>query len=71
MNKLVDTNDIAVLLKRSRKRVTDVFTKAYGFPQPVIDESQKTRYWDRDEVMKWFVQRAKKKRSRPNPANKI
>jgi hypothetical protein len=71
MGRLIGTDDIAVMLRRSRKRVTDVFTKADGFPEPVINESQKTRYWDSDEVMQWFVKRARKRRPRSNPAQKL
>jgi len=61
---LIDAGDIAALLKRSREHVVDRIVKRPGFPRPAIDLSQKTRFWDRDEVMAFLKTRRKPGRPR-------
>lgn len=52
MTKLTATQ-VAELLGVSRKHFIDTISKRYDFPAPKIIVSRVTRFWDRDEVLKW------------------
>jgi len=54
--KRIDTAGIAQMLGYSRRHVTDVITKRPDFPRPVIATSQKNRWWDETQVMRWVQQ---------------
>ena len=59
---LLDTADIASMMKLSREYVTDRLTKKPGFPKPHVNYSQKLRRWDKDEVMAFLSTPKPKKR---------
>lgn len=52
-NDLIDTAGIAALLGVTRAYATDRITKRADFPAPVIDVSERTRRWNRDDVLRW------------------
>lgn len=55
MDDLIDTADIAAILKCSREHVTDRLTKQPSFPKPRVNLSRKMRRWDRQEVLDWLA----------------
>lgn len=63
MSALLDTEQIAALLRRTRKHVTDRVTKEPTFPAPVIDLSRRTRLWSEVAVMEWLQQPKGKQRA--------
>lgn len=56
----VDTAGIAALLGCTRAHVTDRLTKRPDFPRPIVNVSQKMRYWRLADVQDYL----KGKRSR-------
>ena len=50
---LIDTKDIAMLLSVTRAHAVDRIIKRPGFPEPVINLSQRLKRWDRQAVLKW------------------
>ncbi len=50
----LDTAGIAKLLGCSRDHVTNRVTKRPDFPAPIINVSQKTRYWSLADVQRWM-----------------
>ena len=50
----IDTAGIANLLGCSRQHVTNRLTKRPDFPQPIINVSQKTRFWSLADVQRWM-----------------
>ena len=49
----IDTTEIARMLGLSRKHVTGYVTKLPDFPEPIVNVSRRTRYWDRGAVLRW------------------
>lgn len=47
------TEHIATFLGLTRKHVTDRIVVQKGFPKPVINNSQRNRRWDAEQVRKW------------------
>lgn len=54
---LIDTGEIAAMLKVSRSYATDKLTKRVDFPSPKINLSNKFRRWDKAEVLAWAQSR--------------
>ncbi len=50
MKDLIDTADIAELLKVDRRYVTDRLTKRPDFPAPCVNLNRKVRRWNRADV---------------------
>lgn len=50
------TGDIAKLFGVTRKTVTDRWVPSPDFPKPVQVISRRTRFWDREAVMRWRTQ---------------
>lgn len=50
----IDTAGIANLLGCSRQHVTNRLTKRPDFPRPIINVSQKTRFWSLADVQRWM-----------------
>jgi predicted DNA-binding transcriptional regulator AlpA len=55
MDDLLDTADIADLLKCTREHVTDRLTKRADFPRPRVNLSQKLKRWAREDVVAWMA----------------
>lgn len=53
MSDLIDTSEIASMLGLTRHYITDIVTKRFDFPAPKIAISQKTKRWERADVMRW------------------
>lgn len=49
----IDTSGIAQILGCSRQHATDRITKRPDFPKPIVNVSQKTRYWSLADVQRW------------------
>jgi predicted DNA-binding transcriptional regulator AlpA len=47
------TEHIATFLGLSRKHVTDRVVTQKSFPRPVINNSQRNRRWDAEQVRRW------------------
>ena len=58
----IDSAGVAALLRCTREHATNRVTKMAGFPKPVINLSQKTRAWDRDEVLAFVNKRPRRHR---------
>lgn len=58
----IDTAGVAALLHCSRHHATSRVTKMPGFPKPIVNLSQKTRAWDRDEVLAFVKKRPRRRR---------
>lgn len=54
MSELIDTRDIAEMLRLRPAYVRDTLVKGPTFPRPALMLSQKTRRWDRQDVMRWI-----------------
>lgn len=50
----IDTAGIAKMLGCSRQHVTNRLTKRPDFPAPIINVSQKTRFWSLADVQRWM-----------------
>lgn len=50
----IDTAGIAQMLGCSRRHVTNRVTKRPDFPRPIINVSQKTRFWALADVQRWM-----------------
>lgn len=50
----IDTAGVAQLLGCSRKYATNAITKRPDFPKPIINVSQKTRFWSLADVQRWM-----------------
>lgn len=61
----VDTAGIATLLGCTRAHVTDRLTKRPDFPRPIVNVSQKLRYWRLADVQAYI--RGKPSSRKPNP----
>lgn len=53
---LVNTADIADMLRLQRKYVTNEVTKRADFPKPLINLSRRTKLWRRVDVVKYATQ---------------
>lgn len=49
----IDTEGIARILGCTRRHVTNTLTKRPDFPRPIINVSQKTRFWSLTDVQRW------------------
>lgn len=49
----IDTSGIAQILGCTRRHATNTITKRPDFPKPVINVSQKTRFWSLADVQRW------------------
>lgn len=58
----IGTNGIAKLFDCTREHVTDRLTKRADFPKPRINQSQKLRYWDRDDIVAYLTQPRRRQR---------
>lgn len=61
MDDLIDTADIAAMLKCSREHVTDRITKRADFPKPRVNLSQKLKRWARDDIEAWLARPVKRR----------
>lgn len=59
----VTTAQIAVMASCTRRHATNRIIKMPGFPRPVVNLTQKTRAWDRDEIVKFLSKRQRKRQS--------
>ena len=50
------TKQIAAFLGIKPRTVAEKTVKRPGFPRPKINASQRVRYWDAAEVMRWAGQ---------------
>lgn len=50
----VSTRDIALMMRLSQEYVTDEVVKRAEFPKPVVNRSQRVRFWDRDQVVNYL-----------------
>lgn len=55
MINLMTLDDIANMLKMSRKHVRDVVTKTKGFPEPVPGSGSRKPRWTEDAVREFFT----------------
>lgn len=69
MSELIDTKGIADRYAFSQRYVTDRLTKRAGFPEPVVDVSQKARRWDLQEVDAFVNPRRRHKRAAMSSAD--
>ena len=49
----INTAEIAELLHVTREYVTDKLSKRPDFPRPVVNFSQRSRRWNRDQIETW------------------
>jgi len=49
----INTAEIAELLHVTREYVTDKLSKRPDFPRPVVNFSQRSRRWKRDQIETW------------------
>lgn len=61
MDDLLDTADLAALLKCTREHVTDRITKRADFPKPRVNLSQKLKRWAREDIEAWLARPAKRR----------
>lgn len=54
----IDTAQIAEILRLTRQHVTDKIIKRPDFPKPVVYVSRRTRYWSREDVIRWARRKA-------------
>lgn len=57
MSALLDTGEIAKLLKLERSYVTDKLTKKPDFPKPRVNRSQRLRRWAEADVLAWAAKK--------------
>jgi predicted DNA-binding transcriptional regulator AlpA len=55
----INTAEIAELLHVTREYVTDKLSKRPDFPRPVVNFSQRSRRWKRDQIETWAGTRQK------------
>jgi hypothetical protein len=48
--------DIAAYLGHTERHTRNTTVKRLGFPPPIVNTSQRTRWWDAAEVMRWAQQ---------------
>lgn len=53
MSAKLSATQVAELLGVSRKHFVDTISKRHDFPPPKIVVSRLTRFWDKDDVLKW------------------
>ena len=50
----IDSRDVANMLGLSRRYTVNHIVKRPDFPAPFINVSQRVRYWDRAQVLRWM-----------------
>jgi len=55
--KLINVDDIAKLIKKTRRNTLERIVKQTGFPRPIVPG--KGALWDESEVMNFFIKNRK------------
>lgn len=67
----IDTKGIAEIFGCSRKHATDRITKHPNFPKPIINYSQKMRYWNKEEVINFAMKDQRQSAPKSHDSNAL